>query len=149
MYYITMVLWEPINVWSDYIIQKDCSKCWCAHETKKQCIKCNQQNRHLWCYADFYFEVSSVPRQFIAMDLIGSFKWSSQGYQYVLTVIFMLMNDAWCMLLYIREAKKWCPPTWFMCNLRFIGCKRFCQTAVLHSKVSCLHRLLLLWPWNT
>ena len=48
----------------------------------------------------------SVPMHFIAMDLIGKFKPSSQGHQYALTVNDMLTNYTWCMLLFTEEADK-------------------------------------------
>ena len=43
---------------------------------------------------------------FIAMDLKGKFKLSPQGHQYNCTVIGMLTNYTWCVLLYTKEAYK-------------------------------------------
>ena len=37
-----------------------------------------------------------MPVHFIVIDLMRKFKLSSQGHQYVLTVIDMLMNYTWC-----------------------------------------------------
>ena len=43
---------------------------------------------------------------FTTMDLIGTFEVSPQGHQYALTVIDMLMNSTWCMLLFTKEANE-------------------------------------------
>ena len=40
---------------------------------------------------------------FITIDLIDDFKMSPKGYQYVLTVIDMLMNYTWCILSYTKK----------------------------------------------
>ena len=47
-----------------------------------------------------------MPMHFIAIDLIGTFKPSPQGHQYVLTVINMITNCTWCMLLFTKETNE-------------------------------------------
>ena len=70
----------------------------------KQCIKYRQKNLHPQHYATQHLEVPSIPMHFIAMVVIGKFKPSPQGYQYVLTVMNKLTNYTWCMPLHIKEA---------------------------------------------
>ena len=72
----------------------------------KQCIKCRQQNPYPQHYAQLYLEVSSLPMHFSIMDLISTFKSLPQRHQYALTVIDMLNNCTWCILLYTKEADK-------------------------------------------
>ena len=45
-----------------------------------------------------------MPVHFIAMDVIVKFKLLHQGHQYALTVIDMLTNYTWCILLFTKEA---------------------------------------------
>ena len=57
-------------------------------------------------YAQLHLQVPSMPMHFIVMDLVGKFKPSYEGHQYALTVINMLANYKWCILLFTKEAKE-------------------------------------------
>ena len=45
-----------------------------------------------------------MPMHYIVIHLIGKFKLSPEGHQYALTVIYMLTNYTWCILLFTKEA---------------------------------------------
>ena len=70
----------------------------------KTCLKCRQQNVHPQCHAQLHFGVPLMPMHFTALDLIGRFKMSPQGHLYVLTIIDMLTNYKWLLLLFTKEA---------------------------------------------
>ena len=69
---------------------------------EKPCIECGQGNVCPQCYAQLHLEELTMPIHFIVMDLIGKFKPSPKGHQYALTVIDMLTNYTWCILLFTK-----------------------------------------------
>ena len=77
----------------------------------KQFTKCRQQNLCPQCYAQLHLEVPSMPMHIITMELIVMFKPPPQGYQYALTVIDMLTNCTWCLLLFTKNLTEWHMPT--------------------------------------
>ena len=71
----------------------------------KQFIGGRQQNLHPQHDTQLNLEVLSMPMHLIAMDFIGKFKPSLYWYQYALTVIDILTNYTWCILLFTKEAQ--------------------------------------------
>ena len=71
-----------------------------------QYLRCREQNLIPQHFAQFHLEVPSALMHFIAMDLIGKFKPSSQDHQYALTAIDMLKNYTMCMLLHTTDCNE-------------------------------------------
>ena len=66
----------------------------------KQCINYRQQNMHPQHYAHRYLKVFACALHW--QGLIVKFKPLTQGHQYALTVINMMTNYAWCLLVHTK-----------------------------------------------
>ena len=64
------------------------------------------ESPHPLCYAHLHLDVPSAPLHFTVMTLISKFKLLLQEHKCALTVIDMLMNYTWCVLLCIKKAAK-------------------------------------------